>query len=69
MLILRGKRLAALGMKLAIEQCSDEARAPHNGADAQHAALEAIVRCIQALTGMCFLSPKYFLPADQCINE
>ena len=68
-LVLRGKRLAALGMKLAIEQCSVEARGPHNGANVQHAALEAIVRCIQALIGMRFLSPNRLLPADTINNQ
>lgn len=67
-LVLRGKRLAALGMKLAIEQCSVEARGPHNGANVQHAALEAIVRCIQGLIGMRTLSPSHLLPADT-VNE
>ena len=64
MLILLVKRISALGMRLAIEQSSLEARGPHNGADVQHAALEAIVRCIQALTGMHSLSRANLTPAD-----
>ena len=63
-LVLRGRRLAALGMKLAIEQCYVEARGSHNGASVQHAALEAIVRCIQALISMPSLSCTEVLPAD-----
>ena len=46
-LVLRGKRLAALGMRVLVDQCSSSAQ-QQNTANLRHATQESLVSCIQA---------------------
>ena len=49
-LVLRGKRLAALSMRALADQCFSRAQ-QQNTAKLQHATQESLVSCIQAFTG------------------